>query len=297
MIAVGVDTGGTSTTASFSRDGVFEREYCGAGASATALGFEEAAHRIIATIEALLGSDAPDRIYIGAAGAGRPEISQQLQQTIARRFVQARVHVSDDAHVALRAAVPKGAGIVLIAGTGSIAYAENASGESFRAGGYGYLIGDDGSGYAIGTAALKLLTRAYDGRAIADELCREVESRLDIRDQFALCDFTYRGGPPVASIAALAQPVLALAGNGVRSAQKIVQTAALELADIVKVVAKKAALANSSAPLVLGGGLLRENSMLSFLLETRLQADLPSAEILKRVAAPHRGALAAAELL
>ncbi|MDP9018610.1 MAG: hypothetical protein M3N19_09850 [Candidatus Eremiobacteraeota bacterium] len=296
-IAVGVDAGGTSTTASYSKDGVFCTAETTQGASATALGVDEAARRIIAAIEALIPAHNPASIYIGAAGAGRPEVAHALETQIATHYRAAQVRVSDDAHIAVRACVPEGAAMVLIAGTGSIAYAENESQESFRAGGFGFLLGDDGSGFALGLAAAKLLLRVYDGRAAADELTREVESRLGVQDAPELVRRVYGKEHPVALLAALAQPVITLASNGVRSAQKLVQSAALELSDLVKVVARKAGLTGVACPLVLAGGLLRENSMLSFVLETRLQADLPSIEILKRAAEPHRGALAAAEAL
>ncbi|MDQ6929962.1 MAG: hypothetical protein M3126_04770 [Candidatus Eremiobacteraeota bacterium] len=294
-IAVGVDAGGSATTASYSRDGVFRQAITGDGASASALGAEEAARRIVVTIQELLAGDTPAVIFVGAAGAGRRAVAQAMESAILAHFPQTRIRVADDAQIALRASVTSGPGMVLVAGTGSIAYAENAAGQSFRAGGYGYLLGDDGSGFAIGLAAAKFLARVYDGRAIADELSRDVEARLNVEGQSGLFDAVYGVARPVPVIASLARSVLALAGNGVRSAQKIVQGAGLELAELVKVAAKKADLANTACPLILAGGLLNENSMLSFLLETRLQADLPSAQILKRVAEPHRGALSAAE--
>jgi len=297
-VAVGVDAGGTSTVASYSLDGIFCETLSAEGASATTLGAEEAAARIVKLIATLLAEKTPASIYVGAAGAGRGEVAQRLQKAIAQRYAHAQVRVSDDAHIALRACVPSGPGIVLIAGTGSIAYAENAAGEPFRAGGYGFLLGDDGSGFSIGLGAIKVLARLYDGRGVTDELKAELESRLGISDQAGLFDLVYAPEqPPVTLIASLASHVLALASNGVRSAHKIVQAAALELGDLVKVVAKKSGLWAEPCPLVLGGGLMRENSLLSFLLETRVQADLPSAEILKRTAEPHRGALAAAEAL
>jgi N-acetylglucosamine kinase-like BadF-type ATPase len=297
-VAVGVDAGGTSTTASYSQDGVFREMRTGEGASATALGTEEAAKRIVAVIEGLIAQESPASIYVGAAGAGRDEIAQRLREAIAVRYAGALVHVSDDAHIALRATVPRGAGLVLIAGTGSIAYAENTSGDAFRAGGYGYLLGDDGSGFSIGMAALKWLAKLYDGRGVTDDLCEELQNRLGIADRSGLFDLLYGPAqPPVALVASLAPVVVSMASNGVRSAHKIVQAAAMELSDLIKTVAKKSALSGEVCPLVLGGGLLRENSVLSFLLETRLQADLPSAEILKRAAEPHRGALAAAEAM
>lgn len=296
-IAVGVDAGGTSTLASYSRDGIFCESAAGEAASATAIGAEAAAARIAEVIATLVKNEAPAGIYVGAAGAGRPDVAQSLQAALQARFAKAQVRVSDDAHIALRAGVPSGPGIVLIAGTGSIAYAENERNEAFRAGGYGFLLGDDGSGFALGLAASKHLTRVYDGRVPPDELSAEVQRRLGVSERFELLAKVYGSKTPVPLLASLAHPVLELANAGVRSAQKLAQAAALELAELVRVVVKNARLAETSCPLVLAGGLLRENSMLSFLLETRLQADYPCAEIQKRPPEPHRGALAAAEAL
>lgn len=294
-IAVGVDAGGTATTASFSRDGVFCGTLSGEGASASALGISEAARRIVATIEALLKGESPGSIYVGAAGAGRSDVACGIERALRERFAGAHVGVSDDAHIALRACVQSGPGMVLIAGTGSIAYAISEENTPVRAGGYGYFLGDEGSGFALGLAATKVLARVYDGGATADELTAAVQTRLGVDDEMALLDRIYGNAPPVARIAALAPVVLSCANAGVRSAQKIVQTAALELCELLKRVAKKAGLRDSVCPLVLSGGLLGENSMLSFLVETRLQADLPLAGIIKGHAEAHRGALLIAQ--
>lgn len=296
-VAVGVDAGGTSTRASLSRDGEYRNEVRSDGASASALGVQEAARRIIAAVESVAGSEAPDAIYVGAAGAGRPAIALQLQSAIAHRFGGAQVTVVDDARIVLRTVCAQGPGIALIAGTGSIAYAENAAGAGFRAGGYGYLLGDDGSGFSIGLAAARLFARMLDGRAPGDELTDMVAERLGAPDQAMLFERVYADEARVASLAALAQPVIALASSGVRSANKIVQAAALELGELAKFAGKKAGLQNDAVPLVLAGGLFKENSVLTFLLETRLQNDLPSAEIHKGGLEPHRGALAAAEAM
>ena len=296
-IAVGVDAGGTSTRAAMSRDGVFEMVHEAGGASASALGIEEAANRIAAAIVAATRGEMPDALYVGAAGAGRAGVPEKLEALLGARFRGARIGVGDDASIVLRAVARQGPGMVLVAGTGSIAYAENATGERFRAGGYGYLLGDEGSGFAIGLAAARQLTRVFDGRTPPDELSTEVQRLLEAGTQAELFDRIYGRAAPVPAIAALAKHVIALAGSGVRSANKIVQSAALELSELVKTVAKKAALQHDAVPLVLAGGLLKENSVLTFLLETRLQADLPGAEILKRGADAYRGALNAAEAM
>ena len=74
---------------------------------------------------------------------------------------KARVVVVNDALVALEAAIPGGPGVVIISGTGSIAYGRNAAGEAARAGGWGYVLGDEGSGYWIGRAALRAVDEPW----------------------------------------------------------------------------------------------------------------------------------------
>lgn len=293
-IAVGVDAGGSVTSAAYSRDGVFEREIASVAANASSVGSALASERIEAAVRELLGELRADVVYVGAAGAGSQSIASAIASALEKEL-SARVVVTDDAHIALRAGVPTGDGAVLIAGTGSIAYAQHG-GDTYRCGGLGYVLGDEGSGFALGLSAAKLLGRVYDERAAADELTRAVEEELGVSNREELVRLLYSGSMQ-SLLATLAIPVLTLAGDGVRSAHKIVQGAALELADLVKAVVRIAQFGESAFPLVLCGGLLSQNTLLSFLLETRVQNDLPNAEIIKGNIDPVRGALAAAEAL
>lgn len=293
-VAVGVDAGGSSTVVGVSHDAVFIRKNVGPAANPTSLGVEAASDAIATTILTALGGIPPNAIVVGAAGAGRGEVARDMTVALQSRFSGASVEVSDDAHIALRAAVPEGPGAVLIAGTGSIAYAV-WEGTSYRSGGYGYLLGDDGSGFAIGAAAAKALLRHYDGRVPRDEFIDAVEGALDARSSLEVLARIYGSPNSVTSVASLARVAIEIASRGSRSAGKIVQTASLELAELVKSLVKRAGMSASSAPIVLAGGLLGSNSMLTFLLETRLQNDLPSMPIVKSAREPFAGALVAAE--
>jgi N-acetylglucosamine kinase-like BadF-type ATPase len=205
------------------------------------------------------------------------------------------VHVEDDARIALRAAIPEGPGIALIAGTGSIAYAENGE-TRLRVGGAGYLLGDEGSGFAIGLAALRALAKAFDGRARADAMTERVREVLSVGDRDALLTEIYGASPVnVSRIAHLAESVLALAGEGDRAASKIVQGAARDLGDLACAAAKQAELTECSPSIAFSGGLLRENSLLTYVLQTRLQADIPGANIVRSGAQAASAALRFAE--
>lgn len=294
MIAVGVDAGGTSTDVLVSRDGAVVGEASAGGANATTLGIDDAADVILRAMREALHGLKPDAVHVGAAGAGREKVAAELQALIGSAFPHARVAVGGDAAIALRAALPEGDGAVLIAGTGSIAYAEHGT-LCVRAGGLGPLAGDEGSAYAIGLAAIKLYGRVLDGRAQRDETADLAARALAAPDRAAFLAALYDRNLAPAEVAALAQPIIAFAGKGNRASTKIVQQAALDLGDLAKSVLRAAGLLEASPPIALAGGLLRENSLLSFLLESRLTGDIPGATIVKGGEPPVRGALRLAE--
>ena len=295
-IVVGVDAGGTSTLAALAEDGRLLRTHEGLAANSSSRGVEAASDTIAQTITAALDGGIPAAIFVGAAGAGREEVARSIEDALGSRFPGARIAVRDDACIALRAVVPSGDGLVLIAGTGSATYAEH-DGVGYRAGGYGYLLGDEGSGFAIGSSAIRLLLRAYDERGPRDAFTEEIAARLEATCAMDVLARVYGNPYAVTLIASLAPVVLELANGGDRSANKILQTAALELADTVRSLAKRSGLIDTDAPIVFAGGLLRENSLLTYLLETRLRNELPSMPIHKEHVEPYVGALAEAEKL
>lgn len=294
MIAIGVDAGGTATVAAASRDGRPVNQATGPAANATTAGVAAASVTIIATIRAALGGERPDSVYAGVAGAGRAEVALGLRAAIAHDFPGARIVVTDDASIALRSAIPTGPGVVLIAGTGSIAYAENGDLRTL-VGGHGHLLGDEGSAFALGMAALRLYARVLDGRASRDETTDLVARTLRAPDRAALHAALYDRRPDPAEIAALAPSIIAFAGKGNRASTKLVQETAKDLGDLLKAAVRAAALTEASPPIALTGGLLRENSLLTFLLETRIAGDYTGSEILRGAVEPVRGALRLAE--
>ena len=296
MTCVGVDAGGTSTVVHVAADDGTVRETQGAAANASVLGADDAADVIVTTIRAALDHRAPDAIYAGIAGAGRGRVASDVRDLLEAAFPRATVAVGDDAAIALRAAIPDGDGAVLIAGTGSIAYAERADAR-VRVGGLGYVAGDEGSAYWIGLEAVKLYGRVLDGRARRDETTDLVARALNAPDRGALLDAIYDAPLQPARIAALAPPIVAFAGKGNRASTKIVQQAAQELGDLLKAALRGAELLDRSPAVAFAGGLLRDNSLLSYLLETRLQGDVPGIAIVKGAGVAATGALRLAQRL
>lgn len=295
-IAVGVDAGGSKTAVVHAIDGEISRIEVCEGANASVRGTEGAAAIIADAVARSLDGAMPHAIFVGAAGASRSQVRGAIESALRSRYRSARIEVRDDAYIALRACVPEGDGVVAIAGTGSIAYAQHGD-AGYRCGGYGYLLGDDGSGFTIGSAGIHHLLRSYDGRAARDELAGALESQLGATDLEAVLQSVYRSDHPVGTVAAAARIVLDLAQGGERSATKIVQTAALALADLVKSVIKRADLAGAAVPIVLAGGLLQSNSLLTYLLETRLLNEHPNMPVSKLSQEPCIGALSQAQRL
>ncbi|HEY0797788.1 MAG TPA: BadF/BadG/BcrA/BcrD ATPase family protein, partial [Candidatus Baltobacteraceae bacterium] len=270
----------------------------GGSANPSVCGIDVAAQTIAATIRAAAGEADGAALFVGAAGAARESVARALEQRLREALPHLGcVHVEDDTAIALRSAIPSGPGIVLIAGTGSVAYAEHDA-RRVRIGGCGYLLGDEGSAFAIGLAAVRLLARVFDGRARPDETTELVQRALGVTTRDALITTIY--DPPradVARIAGLAPSIVAFAGKGNRAATKIVQGAAQDLGDLVRAAAQQAGLLERSPSVAFAGGLLRENSLLTYVLQGRLTADLPGVAIVRSQAEPVEAALRFAQAL
>lgn len=293
---VGVDAGGSATAVALATlaGEVLSIERAGA-ANLTSAGVPAAAATIGDAIAAASPGEPPIAIFVGAAGAWEDASAQGLTDALRARFPSARIAVGHDGIAALRAAVD-GDGIALIAGTGSFAYAQVGS-RRVRSGGLGHALGDEGSGYAIGAAALRLTLRALDGRGPRDDLVDAFAERLGTTDAREALAALHARGDVVANVASFAPLVIARASAGDRAAAKIVQAAALDLFELLRGVVKRADVGDAGMPLVLAGGLLRENSMLSFLLETRVTNEFPLLHLIKGAPAPCVGAVALARAL
>jgi N-acetylglucosamine kinase-like BadF-type ATPase len=294
-IAIGVDGGGTATVAALSRDRTYVASAYGGPANASSLGIAAAAEAIVATAREVAAGAAIDAVFVAAAGAGRTPVREALTNAIRAAFPTATLAVEEDLRVALRAGATEGPAVGVFAGRGSGASAEHGERRA-RIGGAGYLAGDEGSAFAIGMAVVRRLARVYDGRERADETSAAGAAALAVPDRDALLEALYAGPLDVARIAGLAPAVLAAADRGNRVSTKIVQTAAAELGDLARAAARAVELPECPV-VVFAGGLLRENSLLSFLLEQRVTSELPGAQIVRVRDEPARTALRFAEAL
>jgi glucosamine kinase len=233
-ILIGADVGGTKTAVGVSDGTTILARAEGAGA-AVRPGRALASATVIADVvrRALAGADRlrGDVLYIGAAGAGRELEREELRKAMRTENLATSVVVSTDIEIALAAAFDDGPGIVVSAGTGSVAVGRGRGDKRQRIGGYGWQMGDEGSGYAIGRAALGAVSRAVDGRSPRTALSERVLAATRSEDFDALVRWAAGASP--AEVAALAPHVLDVAAHGDILAQGIADYAARELTQLV----------------------------------------------------------------
>lgn len=217
---------------------------------------------------------------VGAAGAGRKQEQAELEAALIAAGVARRVRVLPDAEVALATAFSGGPGILVNAGTGSIAYARGPTGQLHRMGGYGWQLGDEGGGYWLGRRALDAAARAHDGRGEGTTLLARLLATLGLQTFDDLVRWTATANP--AQVAALAPHVLNAAREGEAVAQRAVDEAAGELVALV-VALERHFPGTGPIPVAPAGSLLAPQSPLAIAFQERLASATPRARLV-----PHR---------
>ncbi len=263
---IGVDAGGTKTIAWLAEvNGEHQFHTLGTGSAGSANPTDssdgEVRHAIQASIEAAFESaDVIPRVVraacLAVAGAGRQQTRLSLLRWASEAHIAEHVQVVHDAEPILYAANDEGVGVALIAGTGSLAYGRDPSGREARCGGWGHLLGDEGSGYAIAVAALRSAVRAADGRGPRTRLLTALLEQLDCPAVSDLIAAVYDTSVTRATIASLARVVFREAASGDPVAETILAEAATELAHMVRQVAQQLQLTAGSYDLAVTGGVL-----------------------------------------
>jgi N-acetylglucosamine kinase-like BadF-type ATPase len=252
---IGVDGGGTKTLALLPdlSGRVLARGLSGP-CNYNATGFDAACAALESAIS-IAREDYPGEISalcLGLAGAGRKEDIERFQNWAVKKFPRTRVKVANDAEVLLMAGAPLGPALALVCGTGSIVFGRTATGELIRAGGWGYLFGDEGSGYTIGQAALRAVMQAHDGRGPVTLLTELVLKQRGLSEPAELVRNIYEVEGPQVEVASLSSLVEEAAGRGDVVAAAILEESARELARTIAAVYPK--LGAAPSPLVITGG-------------------------------------------
>ncbi len=214
-----------------------------------------------ALAQAGLASDAKiAAACLGLAGVDRPADRALWEGWLAETGVARRFALVNDAELVLAGGTPDGWGLALICGTGSICYGRSPDGATARAGGWGHLLGDEGSGYDIALHALRLATQTADGRADAYPILAAILSHWKLSEPTQLIQQVYLSSLTRAEIAQVARLVIELADADDGHARTILKQAGTDLGHLIAAVVHKLEL--HQPPLALGGGVLGASTFL-----------------------------------
>ena len=292
-IVAGVDAGGSRTVAVIGDlSGSELGRSTGAHANAATSGPSAAAATIAATVRNALDQTAfaapIASLVVGAAGAGRDRHRDALHAALAEQQIAQKLQVTTDAAVALESAFPAALGVVLIAGTGSIAYARDPAGEVCRVGGHGPRFGDDGSGFSLARGAIGAALRAHEGRGPATVLEQVLWAATATESNGDFQEWIEQAGTD--QVARLAEAVCNAAAGGDEVAVSLVRDAGRSLADHVVALLPRFDHRNS-VQVALHGGLIVPDTAVRRVLLTELATRAPAVEVCRGAVDPASGAL------
>ena len=297
-LVLGLDGGGTQTR-------VLAADLLGSTAGAGAAGAcnlaavppAEALSAALSAADTALAQAAGSRtdvasVCAGVAGVSYAERRTQFLRGLQAAFPDALVAVEPDYAIALTGATGGGPGVIVVAGTGSAAYGENAAGETHRTGAYGYLIDDNGSGYGVGREALAAVLRAADGTGPATTLTDRVLAALGLSALSEIVPGIYGGGLSRVQIAGLSKVVAAASEDGDAVARALLMRAGGTLAQLAHGVTLKL-FAEAAAPFPVAqiGGLWSAGDALADVFARSLRRFAPAAVLAPPLRSPAEGAV------
>jgi glucosamine kinase len=299
FIVVGVDGGGSKTHAIVADEaGTHLGEVIGAGSAIRPGEAEQSADVIAHTVRDALASCemthvVPKVLCVGVAGAGREAERQALWQALASRDLAEEVVIHADASIALDDAFGEGPGVLLVSGTGSVAFGRGPAGQFARCGGWGPVCGDEGSGQWIGRRALSVVTAAADGREPETALMGAILTAAQVNEPQELIAWAAQATP--AQLATLAPVVSSVAESGDLRANALLSLAVEELVLHVRTLARQLfGDERAATPVALSGGMLTRGSTLRKRFEHRLRSAVPGAQLRADEVNAARGAVRSA---
>jgi glucosamine kinase len=301
---LGIDGGGTKTTAAIGDESRLLATARAGASNIVRVGevqARESLHQSVRQV-CLAAGVAPDQIAqtcVGAAGAARVEIAEAVRRVLAE-IIPTPIHVVGDMQTALEAAFDTGPGVIVNAGTGSFAYGRNRDGQTARAGGWGFAIGDEGSAHWIGREAVRAILRGADelptiptAEKSLSEFQRTpyISALMKLWGVSSIRDLARAANSiPPPDFAALFQ---AIASSNDPFALPVLSNAGEELAHVAGVVMQRLFPRDETrpVPVAMTGGVFRHAAPVRETFYNRVRAADPRADVCQQIVDPVEGAL------
>ena len=290
---LGVDSGATKTRCLLGDESsVLSTGLSGPG-NPVRIGIEKCRDALIAAITqacdaASISLSQIQSTCIGLAGAARPEISAPMKDLLQPTF-KGRLEILGDNQIALHAALGDGPGVIVISGTGSIAFGRDAEGKLTRAGGWGHAISDEGSGAWIGRAAIAAIFRDADEKKQPPPLLNEILRAWNLATRDALVVAVNASPPP--DFASLVPLISHAASKGDLLAASVLSRAGSELAALARIAIAHLFKPGTAVPVAMSGGVFRHCAQVRDAFAAQLSRLWPKAVLAPEIADPALGAL------
>jgi len=289
---LGIDGGGSKTVCEVGDETALLGTGIAEGSNIVRVGERQAGESLATAVRqacaaALVNPKHIERTCVGVAGAARPEVAEAVRRVLAE-LVSGEIEVVGDMVIASEAAQGSGPGVVVISGTGSIAYGRNSAGRSARAGGWGFAISDEGSGHWIGRMAVAATMRAYDEAQTTMLLETIMKSwGVSTREQIILA----ANASPAPNFAALLPAVLAAVDAGDPTAHDILAQAGAELSTLARIVIARIFEDTKGVPVSMSGGVFGNSELVRRVFYNSLRLKYPDVVINTNIVEPVKGAL------
>jgi N-acetylglucosamine kinase-like BadF-type ATPase len=297
-LVLGADGGGTKTMGLLAEStGALLASGRGDGSNQNVIGIENAARNLAGLIETLARTAGRPVAEIGSVVLGLAGAGAERDREVLIGAIQARLHamglptlpisIQTDGRIALEGAFNGGPGVVAVAGTGSVVMGKTPDGETLSIGGWGRVIGDEGSGYFIGLEALRAVSREIDGRGEAGSLRASIPSRFGLETREGIIAAIYREKFDIPSIAPV---VLEAAEAGDQVALEILARAAREFSLQVITAVERLGLQGGTG-VVMIGGLIDHDTIYARMLAAEIKKASPAVDFRAPMNGPAHGAL------
>ena len=279
---IGIDGGGTKTKCVLTNENLDIKFETQSGPSHfLTIGTDIVAETIVSLVQKCLthGNITPQElksVVLGTTGAGRITDAKKLEEAVhnfakEKNFILPSFKVVSDARIALEGAFSGNSGSILIAGTGSIMFGKDRTGEIHRVGGFGRLIGDEGSGLTIGRKGLNVVAKYFDGRVSNTLLAEKIKEKFNISDGSELISKVYNDEIKIQHVAPL---VMEAAKQGDNLCKDILEKESDEL--LLHIIAMNKKLNEEKMKIVFIGGTITNENLYSNMLKEKIKLYLPN---------------------